>query len=635
MTATPDMHRRRRPLQIAVCRRFLPNLFKQHNFIPEIIAPALLILTFSLMSLWSWRKWADPLVDFGRELYIPWQLTLGKILYKDIAHLFGPFSQYFNALLFEVFGVSYTTLIFANLTLTAIFTLVIYKTIKDAVDQLCATFVAFAFLTLFAFSQYTGFANFNFVSPYAHEATHGVILAALMIYGLWKFMSTRHARYVIASGLLFGLILLTKIEIIISATATVVVYFAILFKHDETKWPLRLKIPGLFLIATIMPLAVSLVYFLAYLPLTEALKAVGGGLPTIAALDIAGIPFYQISLGTYDLKASMYFMFKTLLWFLIIIAISAVAAIRFINQKHSRVHKGLSFLLLIFMIILAWKMEWIHIGRPLPLFCLVIGITLFAAFEKTITKDREAALKNIPLILWSVFSFFLLIKIFFNGRFYHYGFYQAMPAFLLLVCFLTGYIPRWLTGHRFHGNIFMAFMMIFIGIVILHYMLLSDQIYRAKTLAVGDGHDRFYAFAPSVNPHGLAVSYFLKWAKELPADSTFAVLPEGVMLNYLARKTNPTKYINFMVPEMRVFGEGHVLSDFMDKRPDFIVLVHKDTSEYGEDFFGRDARYGKSIMDWVNQNYQKVVRIGEEPLQDNRFGIKIMKRNKSCPEKEC
>lgn len=600
--------------------------FSRNKSISQFLSPALLFLTFFLMSLWSWRKWADPLIDFGRELYIPWQIVSGKILYKDIAHLFGPFSQYFNALLFKLFGVAYTTLVFANLVLTALFTVVVYQMIKNTVDQISAILVAFAFLTLFAFSQYTGFGNFNFISPYAHEATHGVILSAFMIYGLWKFTTTRRDGFVIAAGLCFGLILLTKIEIILSAVATVSVYFAIFFKQIETKRPFPLRTPTLFLVSMILPLICFFIYFLSHIPLVEALKAVGGGLSAVKALDVARIPFYQISLGTYHLKASIYFMFKALLLICIIIAVGLVSAIRFNSLKHIRIHQGLSFMLFILTVLLVWKTEWIQIGRPLPLFCLLIGIILLVNFKKTISKNKEAALKYLPLILWSVFSFFLLIKIFFNARFYHYGFYQAMPAFLLLVCFLTGYVPRWLTEHRFHGNAFRAFMMIFIGVVIVHYMLLSAQIYRVKTFSVGDGNDRFYAFSPQVNPHGLAVSYFLKWAKGLPTDATFAVLPEGVMLNYLARKTNPTKYINFMVPEMRVFGEGNILSAFIDKRPDFIVLVHKDTSEYGEDFFGRNARYGKPIMDWVNQNYQTVVKIGDEPLKDNRFGIKVMKK---------
>ena len=463
--------------------------FCRDKSISQFLSPALLFLTFFLMSLWSWRKWADPLVDFGRELYIPWQIVSGKILYKDIAHLFGPFSQYFNALLFKLFGVSYMTLVFANLVLTALFTVVVYQTIKNTVDQISATIVALSFLTLFAFSQYTGIGNFNFINPYTHEATHGVILSAFMIYGLWKFTTTRRDGFIIAAGLCFGLILLTKIEVILSAAATVPVYSAIFFKHIETKRPLSLRTPTLFLVSMILPLVCFFIYFLSHVPLVEAFKAVGGGLTAIAALDIAGIHYYQISLGTYDLKASVYFMFKALFSICIIISVGLVSATRFINLK--------SFVLFIWMVLLAWKTDWIQIGRPLPLFCLLIGIILLVNLEKTISKNKEAALKNLPLILWSVFSFFLLIKIFFNTRFYNYGFYQAMPAFLMFVCFLTGYVPRWLPEHRFHGNAFRAFMTIFIGIVIVHYILLSAELYRVKTFSVGDGHDCFYAFSPN------------------------------------------------------------------------------------------------------------------------------------------
>jgi hypothetical protein len=52
--------------------------------IPTVIAAA-----FAGMLWWSWMKWADLLVDFGRELYTPWRITQGQVLYRDIA-AFGP-----------------------------------------------------------------------------------------------------------------------------------------------------------------------------------------------------------------------------------------------------------------------------------------------------------------------------------------------------------------------------------------------------------------------------------------------------------------------------------------------------------------------------------------------------------------
>src|SRR5262245_41248360 len=84
-----------------------------------ILGPAALAALFVILVAWSWRKWGDVFVDFGHELYIPWQLSEGRVLYRDIAYFMGPLSQYFNALMFAVFGVSLTTLIFVNLAILA------------------------------------------------------------------------------------------------------------------------------------------------------------------------------------------------------------------------------------------------------------------------------------------------------------------------------------------------------------------------------------------------------------------------------------------------------------------------------------------------------------------------------------
>jgi hypothetical protein len=54
------------------------------------------------MAILSWRKWPDILINFGRELYIPWQLNQGFRLYLDIAYFNGPFSPYVNSLIFKI-----------------------------------------------------------------------------------------------------------------------------------------------------------------------------------------------------------------------------------------------------------------------------------------------------------------------------------------------------------------------------------------------------------------------------------------------------------------------------------------------------------------------------------------------------
>src|SRR5262245_21210399 len=46
----------------------------------------------------TWDTWPDPVVDFGRELYLAWQVAEGRTLYVDLTHFSGPLSVELNAL---------------------------------------------------------------------------------------------------------------------------------------------------------------------------------------------------------------------------------------------------------------------------------------------------------------------------------------------------------------------------------------------------------------------------------------------------------------------------------------------------------------------------------------------------------
>ena len=169
-------------------------------------------ITFAALSVWSWRKWADPFVDFGRQLYIPWQLANGKVLYRDIAHLFGPLSQYFNAALFRIFGVSLTTLIFSNLAILAATVAGIHYLFAASCGPAAATVASMLVLLLFGFSQYIDVGNYNFICPYSHEATHSIALAVGVMVCLYRGVRDGGVRWFALAGVLFGLVLLTKAE---------------------------------------------------------------------------------------------------------------------------------------------------------------------------------------------------------------------------------------------------------------------------------------------------------------------------------------------------------------------------------------------------------------------------------------
>jgi hypothetical protein len=111
--------------------------------------------------------------------------------------------------------------------------------------------------------------------------------------------------------------------------------------------------------------------------------------------------------------------------------------------------------------------------------------------------------------------------------------------------------------------------------------------------------------------------------ERLPPGGTLAVVPEGVMLNYLARAPAPTRFVNLMPPELQMFGEATIRDALAAAPPDLVAVVHKDTAEYGVRFFGRD--YARTIQAWLDPRYERVALFGKEPLTPGKgFGIALL-----------
>src|SRR5690348_4495224 len=90
-----------------------------HPLCVRAIGPLLLFIVGIMLCVWTWDKGPDPVVDFGRECYVPWRLGAGDVLYRDINYFNGPLSPYFNAAIFRVFGVSIRTLKLTNVIIIA------------------------------------------------------------------------------------------------------------------------------------------------------------------------------------------------------------------------------------------------------------------------------------------------------------------------------------------------------------------------------------------------------------------------------------------------------------------------------------------------------------------------------------
>jgi len=144
---------------------------------------------------------------------------------------------------------------------------------------------------------------------------------------------------------------------------------------------------------------------------------------------------------------------------------------------------------------------------------------------------------------------------------------------------------------------------------------------------VGGGHDRFFASNMRNLLQGAVVQQTLDWLEQnAPPEATLTVLPEGVMINYLSRRETPARFLNFMPPEIIAFGERAVVRSLDAHPPDFVLLVHRSTAEYGYPLFGSSPDYGRDTLTWVRRHYRTAAVIGRDPMTEAGFGIEILRR---------
>ena len=586
----------------------------------------MLAASFCGLTVWSWRKWPDVLVDFGRELYTPWQLASGHVLYRDVAAMFGPASQYFNAALFRLFGVSLTTLVLSNLAIIGLITVLTYRIFVASCNRLAATVAALVFLTVFAFSQYIDVGNYNFVCPYAHETTHGMALIVTMIFCFSRYAESGRIAPCAFGGICLGLTFLTKPEIAIAATGSALLGFTLI---GLSRGAMRVRLARsvvIFAIATLLPSCGFFLYFLNHMPAGEALAATMGAWRFLLGRDVSSQPFYHFVMGMDTPYANLVHMGRMLFWFAVIVSGLIVLDFRLRNLRPEVKVLGLAAVgFVAFMIGFRW-VPWSEIARPLPFLSLAsVGLLVTAGLRYR--HNGAWAVRLWPLSMWAGVSALLLVKMILNARLFHYGFYLAMPAALLLAVTLVHLVPAMLAQWTGGGAIFRAAALAMTSAAVFVHLDRSHDIYRNKDLVVGTGGDAIVTPTAEVDQRGRGIALTLERTEFLmERDATFVVLPEGVMLNYLLRRTNPTPYINFMPPELRAFGEGRMLESLVEAAPDFVLLVHKVSHEYGVGPFGQDPSNGQKIMNWVRDNYEDVETILHEPFQDHRFGVKILER---------
>jgi len=563
-------------------------------------------VAFFCLAYLSWQTWPDILIDYGRELYVPWQLSEGRTLYTEIAYFNGPLSPYLNALWFGLFGPSILTLSVANLVIAAAITVLLYRIVTFISDHTTASVACLMFVLVFAFGQLVRVGNYNYISPYSHEMTHGMLLSLLGLDLLIRARGERRVLFIVGAGLSLGLVFLTKPELFLAAALAQVVGVACLIKVERPAAGKAAALIGAFLASTAAPVLAALILLSTAMGAAEALHGTLGGWPSVFNHELTSLRFYEYSMGMNDPGANLW---KMLLWVggyavLLVPAAMIDAVVR--GGRGVRLAVCAVVFLVVIAALFVADVAWISAFRPLPLLILAAAAIAFIAVAKSPGGTDQAAVAVGRLVML-IFAGSLMGKIVLFSRLHHYGFVLAMPAMMMLIVMLFHDVPTWLVRRRGCGLVFRAAAVAGLCVVAIVHVRTYFAVYVGKTHHVGSGADLIWAF-PEKRSEELSGLLDGLDALMIPGD-TLAVLPEGVMVNFLTRRANPTPYVNFMPPEFIIFGEDAMLRAFEADPPDMIVVIPKNTSEYGMGMFGRG--YGEALLQWVRDGYQTVAQVGQ------------------------
>jgi hypothetical protein len=583
---------------------------------------------------WSWGAWPDPVIDFGRELYVPWRLSQGEVLYRDIVSFNGPFSHYLLAGWFAITGPSLLALVGLNVAILGATLALAHAMLSRVASVGAATVSCLTFLGVFAFghlapSHMEPMGNFNWITPYSHELTHGIALALLALYCVFRFCSSSRAIWAAAAGLALGGVFLTKAEVFAAAAIASGAGLAGSLWLERAPLKRSLEVLGAWTLCAVLPALASACLLATAMPARAALLGTLGTWPHLLETTHTELPYFGWGLGTDDLPAS----FARILGWLGIYAaaFAAMAAVARRGCGAARAPIVVAGALAGSTVAIAWLaggwiawfdgevLQWNDVAQPWQLLLLLV---LAGCARPVLRRSVEPAKRPVAVLRIALvtFSLALLAKMFFNVRVYHYGFALAAPAAWIIVALFWSWLPDWMDRRYGNGALLRgAFLSVWCVTMAAHIAHANANI-ETKVHVVGAGSDSFRAPARG-EIFAEALDYLEQHAK--PGE-TLAALPEGAMLNYLTRKVTPTPFLQYTPPLIILFGEDEMLESLRNDPPHWIALIHRNDQDYGKPFFGRD--YGSKLREWIARHYLQVKRCGAPPFRHSGFGIVIMKR---------
>lgn len=543
-------------------------------------------LIFVLMCILTWGRLGDPIVDCGRELYIPQAILSGKVLIKDIFTLYNPLSYQINAVFFKIFGIHISILYVLGIITSYLILLFVYLTARTIFKPLESFAVVLTTMTIGVFNFWIS----NYIFPYSYAIIYSFLgIIAAIFFGI-RAIQARNDKsfnfYIYLAFLSLSFSIANKFDFIFIIIPLVAIPF-LLKKFKLKEYFYCFVILAVFLILSYGILLLQGLYWGSFFEHFNTDKRFFQVDATICFYKF----FFLLSPIKYLIVCTYQFLFFSLITILNYFLIKN-------NLKLSL--KIVKYIFFILIILLNLKILNTYNGAMTYFFCWIVLFNFIFLFLHILTniKDKEFWNKDSNLIITfilfctilSTVKTALLIDI--NG----YSSYIIGLIILSLMIVLLKIIPPLIKikDAEQWNQIFSIF---FIILSISFASLNLSKIYN-KHEYLGYGNEKLYVSKNNSYIINKTVEYL---KQNTPQNATCLVLPEGPIINFLSDRKTMDKYYHLIPNHIEALGEDKIIKDLQAKPPEYILINDRNTEEYGAAYFCHD--YAKKICEFVNSNY--------------------------------
>jgi len=541
------------------------------------LAAAALAAATAGLFLVSRGKWSDPLIDSGREWIVPDALARGELLYRDVVYWFGPFTPYFHAAFFRVFGSSFSSLVAAGAvasvgTLAALF----FALTRVTERRDAALWTALAIPAL-VFMPHAGGSILGMGYRMWHAATFALLAVAVAAGARWR----REAWRVAAAGCLAGLAGLCRTEWGIAALMAV----SLVVLRREQGWRRKsrdtiLAVTGFLAIfgGALLPFVISAGWDALIFEAPVLLLHVPA--ETRSNVAFAGLRAFPGGLCPL--------FYSPGIWIGIFL-LAEIVSLRRADPARARRRLPVLLLLLAAFALSGWAGGLS--GGPLfsaaPLLCAISCLVGVQPGE----GPRPALLGFGALgLVLSYRRFFYILD----------GPYVAPPLLFALVCAagLLETVAFDREARPLRERLRTGVSLALVAVIVLAFTGRLVQYASWDGTPVPGTANMLFA-QESVSRELAQLAGTIR--RETEEGEGLIVFPEGEILNFLSGRPNPIPHKLYLPGYLTSENEQSVLSELSRANPGAIVVWRRPTSEYGRGFFGED--YGQHIGRWIEANY--------------------------------